>query len=58
MPNPDLRLGRACVRCGKPQAPASAPFCSSGCKDRDLLDWLGERHAIPGEALDNDGEPD
>jgi endogenous inhibitor of DNA gyrase (YacG/DUF329 family) len=31
-----------------------APFCSAGCKDRDLLDWLGERHVLPGDdVLDN-----
>nr|WP_295662218.1 DNA gyrase inhibitor YacG [Polymorphobacter sp.] len=48
----------ACVRCGKPQSASFAPFCSAGCKDRDLLDWLDERHAIPGEALDNDREHD
>ena len=45
----------ACVRCGKPRNPAFTPFCSSGCKDRDLLDWFGERQVLPGddgEALD------
>jgi len=57
MLRPDPAL-HACVRCGKPQAAAFTPFCSAGCKDRDLLDWLDERHAIPGEALDNDGEHD
>ncbi len=40
-----------CVRCGKPQSVAAAPFCSAGCKDRDLLDWLGERHVLPGDDL-------
>ena len=57
MPFPDP--APHCARCGKPQATAYEPFCSPGCKDRDLLDWLGERHAIPGDAafpaLDNDG---
>ena len=33
---------RRCVRCGQPQAAAHAPFCSAGCRDRDLLDWLDE----------------
>ncbi len=52
-----------CVRCRRPQAAAFRPFCSAGCKDRDLLDWLGERHVLPGEpvaddALDNGGTPD
>ena len=49
-----------CVRCGKPQVSAFAPFCSAGCKDRDLLDWFGERHVLPGgeTLLDNDASED
>ncbi len=42
-----------CVFCGKPQAAHYAPFCSAGCKDRDLLNWLGEGYAVPGEPVDN-----
>lgn len=42
-----------CVFCGKPQVPAHAPFCSAGCKDRDLLNWLGEGYAVPGDLVDN-----
>jgi len=42
-----------CVRCNKPQVAAVAPFCSPGCKDRDLLDWLGERHVLPGQHGDD-----
>jgi uncharacterized protein len=26
---------------------AHAPFCSQGCRDRDLLQWLGEGYALP-----------
>ena len=26
------------------------PFCSRGCKDRDLLQWLGEGYRMPGDA--------
>ncbi|HEX5238472.1 MAG TPA: DNA gyrase inhibitor YacG [Sphingomicrobium sp.] len=37
-----------CPLCGKPQKPEHAPFCSRGCKDRDLLKWLGEGYRIPG----------
>ena len=48
-PPPDRR----CVRCGLPPIALHAPFCSAGCRDRDLLDWLGERHVLPGDdALD------
>ena len=32
------------------------PFCSQGCRDRDLLQWLGEGHRIPGPLATDDGE--
>ncbi|MCL6730090.1 DNA gyrase inhibitor YacG [Sphingomonas hankyongi] len=41
---------KACPLCGKGEAPDHAPFCSRGCKDRDLLKWLGEGYRIPGPA--------
>ena len=37
-----------CPMCGQPPATEHAPFCSRGCKDRDLLKWLGEGYRIPG----------
>ena len=47
MPNkPD----KGCPLCGKPSALDHAPFCSRGCKDRDLLRWLDEGYRIPGPA--------
>jgi uncharacterized protein len=36
-----------CPLCKAPMTPAFSPFCSQGCKDRDLLNWLGEGYAIP-----------
>jgi hypothetical protein len=42
----------SCPLCGAPTDPAHTPFCSRGCKDRDLLKWLGDGYAIPGEAID------
>jgi endogenous inhibitor of DNA gyrase (YacG/DUF329 family) len=41
-----------CPVCGQPHTPEHKPFCSRGCKDRDLLQWLGEGYRIPGEAVD------
>ena len=41
-----------CPLCGKPPKPDFAPFCSRGCKDRDLLKWLGDGYAIPGPPAD------
>lgn len=40
----------SCPICGKPTASDFAPFCSRGCKDRDLLKWLGEGYRLPGSA--------
>lgn len=43
---------KSCPICRKPLSPEHAPFCSQGCKDRDLLRWLGEGYSIPGPAAD------
>jgi uncharacterized protein len=55
MPNPP----KPCPICAKPPVPAHAPFCSQGCRDRDLLEWLGDGYRIPGppvgDALDSLG---
>ena len=45
---------KACPSCGKPEHVDHAPFCSRGCKDRDLLKWLGEGYRIAGPAVDPD----
>jgi hypothetical protein len=57
MPSPPKT--KPCPLCGKPADAAHAPFCSRGCKDRDLLKWLGEGYRIAGpptdpEALDSE----
>ena len=43
---------KRCPLCGKPEQEQHAPFCSAGCKDRDLLKWLGEGYRIPGPPAD------
>lgn len=45
---------KRCPVCGKPEVKEHAPFCSRGCKDRDLLKWLGEGYRIPGSGADPD----
>lgn len=45
-----------CPLCGKPQSAGHAPFCGRGCKDRDLLNWLGEGYRVPGEPVDPEAE--
>lgn len=41
-----------CPICGRPTARAHKPFCSRRCKDRDMLKWLSDGYAIPGEPVD------
>lgn len=36
-----------CPLCGKPRDAAFKPFCSRGCRDRDLLNWFGEDYRVP-----------
>ena len=48
------RRAAACPLCGKPALPATTPFCSQGCRDRDLLAWLGDGYAIPGPPVDEE----
>jgi endogenous inhibitor of DNA gyrase (YacG/DUF329 family) len=45
-----------CPICGKAEAPVHAPFCSQGCRDRDLLRWLDDSYRIPGPPVDPDGQ--
>ena len=44
-----------CPICGDPTNSIYRPFCSRACKDRDLLKWLSDSYAIPGEPADPEG---
>lgn len=46
-----------CPICGKPTASEHKPFCSRGCKDRDLLKWLGEGYRVPGPEVAHEDDP-
>ena len=46
---------KKCPLCGKPPAPDHTPFCSRGCKDRDLLKGLGDGYRIAGPPAEGDG---
>jgi len=41
-----------CPICGKPASAEHRPFCGRGCRDRDLLQWLGEGYRLPGPPAD------
>ncbi|CAH0495855.1 DNA gyrase inhibitor YacG [Novosphingobium sp. CECT 9465] len=47
---------RRCPICRKPRVEAHAPFCSTRCRDRDLLQWLDEGYALPGLPVEVDPE--
>jgi endogenous inhibitor of DNA gyrase (YacG/DUF329 family) len=42
-----------CPVCGKPASGAHGPFCGQGCRDRDLLKWLGDGYRVPGPPADD-----
>ena len=44
----------ACPVCGKPGSPQHRPFCSQGCRDRDLIQWLSDGYRIPGPPAEAD----
>ena len=54
-----LSQPKPCPFCESPPSAAFAPFCSKGCRDRDLLQWLSDGYRIPGppaeEAMDSVG---
>ena len=58
---PARKRGKGCPVCGKPAGAEHSPFCGQGCRDRDLLNWLGDAYRVAGppadEMLDSDGEP-
>lgn len=44
-----------CPICERAPTPQFAPFCSRGCKDRDLIKWLGDGYRIAGPPAVSDG---
>ena len=48
--NPDR--GEKCPLCRKPADAEHRPFCGRSCRDRDLLNWLGDAYKVPGEPVD------
>lgn len=41
-----------CPICRRPASLPELPFCSARCRDRDLLNWLGDGYAVPGPPAD------
>lgn len=49
---------RKCPLCGKPRSAEHTPFCSTRCRDRDLVRWLDDGYAIPGRPAAGDEDED
>jgi len=49
---------RTCPICGKPRSVEHDPFCSTRCKDRDLVRWLDDGYAVPGPPADREDGDD
>lgn len=47
---------RPCPLCGKPAAPEFRPFCSRGCRDRDLNAWFDEDYRVPVRSAADEGD--
>ena len=46
---------RACAYCRKyPVVPAYRPFCSEGCRSRDLNAWLSDRYVLPAKSQEDE----
>ncbi|WP_374527276.1 DNA gyrase inhibitor YacG [Novosphingobium sp.] len=43
---------KKCPICGKPRTAEHSPFCSTRCRDRDLVKWLDDGYALPGPRAD------
>ena len=47
MPNEAAAAPGKCPLCGNPRVQQYRPFCSRGCRDRDLNHWFDERYRTP-----------
>ncbi|MBY9064202.1 DNA gyrase inhibitor YacG [Sphingomonas yunnanensis] len=47
-------MTQRCPICAAPAHRDYAPFCGRGCKDRDLLRWLGDGYRLPGQPIDDE----
>jgi uncharacterized protein len=48
------RAERKCPICRKPTVAEHNPFCSTRCRDRDLLKWLDDGYSLPGPPAPQD----
>ena len=53
-PSTPRRHRNGCPLCGRPAIAPHSPFCSQGCRDRDLLNWLGDGYRVPGRPAEDE----
>jgi len=51
---PDKTRAARCPLCKAPRSDDYKPFCSRGCRDKDLLAWTGEGYRIAGRSSNED----
>jgi uncharacterized protein len=47
---------RPCPACKQPSVREFRPFCSRGCRDRDLIGWFDEDYRIPVRPAADEGD--
>ncbi|HZV57511.1 MAG TPA: DNA gyrase inhibitor YacG [Sphingobium sp.] len=53
-----MSINARCPICKKPTVHEFRPFCSRGCRDRDLIQWMDEGYRLPVRPDENeDGTP-
>ena len=48
-----MRMTKPCPVCQKPASAATAPFCSTHCRNVDLNRWFTGSYAVPAVELDD-----
>ncbi len=51
-----MSINARCPICRKPGVTEFRPFCSRGCRDRDLLNWMDEGYRLPVRPSDDEEE--
>ena len=53
-----MSINSRCPVCRKPTVTEFRPFCSRGCRDRDLVKWLDEGYRVPVRPEEDEDAPE
>ncbi len=53
-----MSINHQCPVCRKPTVTEFRPFCSRGCRDRDLVKWLDEGYRLPVRPEEDENAPE